>query len=87
MPLAARFHAPLPSSLRPRDLAPAIAGALVSVDARLQRAWDAVPTDMHDARRADGGWSMREVLEHMALTNEGYLGPLTELADALTRTR
>jgi hypothetical protein len=86
MPLAARFHAPLPSSLHPRDLAPAIAGAFAAVDARLQRAWDAVPNDMRDARRADGGWSMREVLEHMALTNEGYLGPMTVLVDALARS-
>ena len=86
MRLSARFHAPLPKSLRPSDLAPAIVGAFAAVDARLQRAWDAVPTELQDARRGDGGWSMREVLEHMALTNEGYLGPMTVLAEALARS-
>lgn len=86
MPLAARFHAPLPQSTRPSDMAPAIVAAFVAVDARLRRSWDAVTTEMRDVPRGDGGWSMREVLEHMALTNEGYLLPMTGLADALSRT-
>lgn len=86
MRLSARFHAPIPTSLRPRDLAPAIVSAFAAVDARLYSVWDATSPDRRDARRADGGWSMREVLEHMALTNEGYLAPMTALADALAQS-
>lgn len=86
MPLAPRYHAPLPQSTRPSDLAPVLVAAFDALDARLRHAWDAVPTDRHDVRRADGGWSMREVLEHIALTNEGYRPPLTGLADTLSRS-
>lgn len=86
MRLASRYHAPLPHSNRPSDLAPAIAAAFDAVDVRLQHAWDAVTRETRDTRRSDGGWSMREVLEHMALTNEGYLRPMTGLAEALARS-
>lgn len=86
MRLAPRYHALMPQSGPPSELAPRIVAAFADVDARLRRSWDAVPPEMRDRRRADGGWSMREVLEHVALTNEGYLPPMTGLADALTRS-
>jgi hypothetical protein len=86
MRLATRHHAPLPQGGTPSELVPAIVAAFDAVDARLRSAWDAVASAMRDARRRDGGWSMREVLEHMALTNEGYLPPMTGLADALARS-
>lgn len=81
-----RFHAPLPASRQPHEMAPAIIAALAAVDGRLQQAWDALSPPRRDAPRPDGGWSMRAVLEHMALTNEGYLGPMTGLADTLRRS-
>lgn len=63
-----------------------IVAAFAAVDARLSGSWDAVTPAMRDQRRADGGWSLREVLEHVALTNEGYLPAMTGLAEALTRS-
>lgn len=84
--LLPRHHASLPASLRPHDLAPSIASALAAVDDRLRSVWSALSTAQLDARRADGGWSVREVLEHMALTNEAYLAPMTGLADTLSRS-
>lgn len=86
MRIATRHHAPLPQGSPPNELVPAIVAAFEAVDDRLRRAWDAVTSESRDARRRDGGWSMREVLEHMALTNEGYLLPMTGLADALARS-
>lgn len=86
MRLAARHHAPLPPSSRPSELVPAIVAAFEAVDARLRHAWDATTIETRDARRSDGGWSVREVLEHVALTNEGYLPPMTRLADELARS-
>lgn len=86
MRLAARYHAPLPRSGQPKDLASPLIAAFAAVDARLRRSWDAVPAEMRDRPRRDGGWSMRQVLEHMALTNEGYLPPMHALADELSRS-
>lgn len=86
MRLAPRHHASIPQRGQPSDLAPPIVAAFVAVDRRLRHSWDAVTTAMRDLPRGDGGWSMREVLEHMALTNEGYLSPMTGLADALSRS-
>lgn len=83
MRLARRHHAPIPPSSRTSELVPAIVAAFAAVDARLRLAWDALTSEERDARRSDGGWSMREVLEHVALTNEGYLPPMTRLEDAL----
>lgn len=83
---SARFHAPLPQSRLPRELAPTIVGALAAVDARLRRAWNDIPSELRNTRRADGGWSMREVLEHIALTNEAYLMRMSELAGTLARS-
>jgi hypothetical protein len=67
-------------------MAPAIVDAFVAVDARLRHSWDSVSSELRHAPRSDGGWSMCEVLEHMALTNEGYLLPMTGLADALAKS-
>lgn len=86
MPLAARHHAPLPAHARPHDLAPLLVDALGAVDARLRRAWNALTPEQRDAPRHDGGWSLRAVLEHVVLTNEGYLPRLTVLADTLPRS-
>jgi uncharacterized damage-inducible protein DinB len=86
MRLATRPHAPLPPSGQPSELAPAMVAAFEAVDARLRRAWDALTSELRDARRRDGGCSMHEVLEHIALTNEAYLVPMTRLAEALALT-
>ena len=86
MRLATQHHAPLPPTGQPSELVPVIVAAFEAVDARLRSAWDALASDMRDTRRSDGGWSMHEVLEHIALTNEAYLVPMTRLADALART-
>jgi len=81
-----RHHAPLPMSLQPNDLAPSIATALAAVDDRLRSAWSSLSAERRNTRRADGGWSVCEVLEHIALTNEAYLAPMTVLRDALLRS-
>lgn len=86
MRLAPRYHAPLPPRALPRDMAPLLLAAFADVDARLRRAWDSATPETRHRRRADGGWSMGEVLEHVALTNEGYLVAMTELADRLARS-
>ncbi|MDX2182799.1 MAG: DinB family protein [Gemmatimonadaceae bacterium] len=86
MRLATRYHAPLPASTRPSEMAPILVRAFADVDHRLQTAWDGASAAQRDTRRRDGGWSLREVLEHIALTNEGYLVPMTQLADALVRS-
>ncbi len=86
MRLSPRHHASLPVSLRPHDLAPSIASALTAVDDRLRSVWSSLSAERLDARRADGGWSVREVLEHMALTNEAYLVPMNKLADVLSQS-
>lgn len=80
MRLLPRHHAPLPVSLQPHNLAPSIASALAAVDARLRSAWSSLSAERRNARRADGGWSVREVLEHIALTNEAYLAPIHRAA-------
>lgn len=79
MALAPRVHAPLPFSRRPRELAPAIRDALHAVDARLRAACASVAPTRHDVPRADGGWSINQVLEHLALTNEAYLARMAPM--------
>jgi hypothetical protein len=67
----------------PLDLAPAFAEALAAVDRRLGVALHAVPAPHRDRQRADGGWSAHQLLDHIALSAEGYLLPLAQLAATL----
>jgi hypothetical protein len=54
---------------------------LDAVDARLRAAADALPAARWAERRADGGWSLGEVLEHMCLANEAYLPYLRAMVE------
>jgi hypothetical protein len=80
---ALRHHAALPDATPPRDLARHLTAAIASVDARLRVAHDALSVVQRDTPRADGGWSVHAVLEHMALTNEAYLERLHALVPRL----
>ncbi len=84
MGLPPRHHAPLPAKALPRELAPMITSALEAVNQRLQLAYAATADEQRDIQRSDGGWSVNQVLEHIARTNEAYLKPMTELADKLS---
>jgi hypothetical protein len=82
-----REHAVIPGSPRPVELAHLVTIALDAVDARLRSAHDALSAAQRDTPRADGGWSVHAVLEHMALTNAAYLAPMRGLASRLQLPR
>jgi len=83
--LPPRHHAALPATARPAELAPRIAHALEAVNVRLREAHAALPAARHGTPRADGGWSMQAVLEHMVRTNDAYLVPMRALVERLRR--
>jgi hypothetical protein len=82
-----REHAVIPGSPRPVELAHHVTAALDAVNARLRSAHDALTAVQRDTPRADGGWSVHAVLEHIALTNEAYLAPMQVLASHLQLPR
>lgn len=84
MRLVPRHHAPLPPSRRPVELAPAITAAIHAVDERLRAAWASVDATRREAPAPDGGWSIGQVLEHIALTNEAYLARMAPMVERLT---
>jgi DinB superfamily len=78
--LTPRYHHPLPTRALPTELAREIAAGLHAVDTRYTRATESIPPEQRDQVRADGGWSVHQILEHVALTNDAYLPPLRQLA-------
>ncbi len=68
----------------PAEMARELSAALSAVDTRLTRATSSVAPAMRDQRRADGGWSVNEILEHIALANDAYLPPLRRLVAEMT---
>lgn len=82
-----RVHAAIPETPMPSELARHVAAALNAVDARLRSAHDALSAAQRDTPRADGGWSVHAVLEHIALTNEAYLAPMRQLVSRMRLPR
>lgn len=82
-----REHAVIPESPTPSELARRVTAALDAVDARLRSAHDALSAAQRDTPRADGGWSVHAVLEHIALTNESYLASTQVLASRMGAPR
>lgn len=81
--------APAPTSVAPTsrirtqaDLARVVATGLDALDARLAALLAGVPAGRWGVRRADGGWSLGEVLEHMCLSNEAYLARMRPMVAA-----
>ncbi len=54
---------------------------LDAVDARVRAAAESLPEARWGERRADGGWSLGEVLEHMCLANEAYLPSMRAMVE------
>lgn len=52
-----------------------------ALDARLLAAVADLPDERWRTRRADGGWSVGEVLEHMCLSNAAYLERMRAMVD------
>jgi hypothetical protein len=70
----------LPPDRRTSVLAPAIVAALTALDARCASALARIPEAHRDTAPRGGGWSARQVLEHVTLANEQYLAVLAPLA-------
>lgn len=81
-----RYYATLPHSAPPSELARHIGAAMAAVDARLRTAHETLSATQRDTPRADGGWSVHSVLEHMALTNDAYLERMRALVQQWPRT-
>lgn len=82
-----RHHALLPDSASPSELARHVIDAIAAVDGRLRAAHARLTATQRDTPRADGGWSLHAVLEHMALTNDAYLERMRALVQQRPRTR
>lgn len=59
-----------------------VLSGLDRVDERIRALDRKVPAALRSRRRADGGWSIGELFEHMCLSNAAYLGPLHAAAEA-----
>jgi hypothetical protein len=82
---AAPRFAPAPSVATIRtqeELASLVRAGLDTLDARIRAMAEALPRERWTTRRADGGWSIGELLEHLCLANADYLRPMRVLVGA-----
>ena len=71
-------HAMLPTSGPPSRMIGPISVALRHVNERVRSAIESLDPSRRTAQRDDGGWSALSILEHMALSMDGYLPLLRE---------
>ena len=66
-------HATLPESGTPSVMIGPIGVGFRRVNERIRAAVQSLEPTRHTERRADGGWSALEILEHLTLALDGYL--------------
>jgi hypothetical protein len=64
------------------ELAALVRAGLDTLDARLRDLAATLPRERWTTPRADGGWSVGELLEHLCLANADYLRPMHAMVDA-----
>ena len=78
-------HATLPAAGTPSRMIGPITVALRHVNERIRAAIESLDPTRLTAPRPDGGWSALGILEHMALSLDGYLPPLRAFTPSVLR--
>jgi hypothetical protein len=78
-------HAMLPASGTPSRMIGPITLGLRQVNERVRAAIESLDPGRRTAPRADGGWSALSILEHMALSLDGYLPLLRAFTPSVLR--